>query len=53
MAKKENRVLVILEEPETGHAYYTRKNKRNTTERIEMKKYNPVLRKHMSYKEKK
>jgi large subunit ribosomal protein L33 len=35
----------------TGHFYTTKKNKRNTPEKIEMKKYDPVVRKHVAYKE--
>lgn len=53
MAKKENRQHVILKSTESGHSYHTNKNKRNTTEKIEIKKYDPLLRKHVLYKEKK
>ncbi len=35
----------------TGHFYTTTKNKRTVTEKIEMKKYDPVVRKHVLYKE--
>ena len=35
----------------TGHFYTTDKNKRNTPEKIEIKKYDPVVRKHVAYKE--
>jgi large subunit ribosomal protein L33 len=35
----------------TGHYYTTTKNKRTVTEKIEMKKYDPVVRKHVIYKE--
>ncbi|PXX93395.1 50S ribosomal protein L33 [Marinobacter vulgaris] len=37
----------------TGHFYTTHKNKRNTPEKIEIKKYDPVVRKHVAYKESK
>ena len=37
----------------TGHFYTTDKNKRNTPEKIEIKKYDPVVRKHVAYKESK
>lgn len=53
MAKKDNRQHVILKSTESGHSYHTNKNKRNTTEKIEIKKYDPLLRKHVLYKEKK
>ena len=35
----------------TGHFYTTDKNKRTTPEILEMKKYDPVVRKHVMYKE--
>jgi len=35
----------------TGHFYTTDKNKKNTPEKMEMKKYDPVVRKHVIYKE--
>jgi large subunit ribosomal protein L33 len=35
----------------TGHFYTTHKNKRNTPEKITMKKFDPVVRKHVDYKE--
>jgi large subunit ribosomal protein L33 len=58
MAKKGNRVQVILEcteHKESGmpgmSRYITTKNKKNTTERLELKKFNPVLRKVTVHKE--
>ena len=35
----------------TGHFYTTTKNKRTTPEKLEMKKFDPVIRKHVPYKE--
>lgn len=35
----------------TGHFYTTDKNKRTTPQKLEMKKYDPVVRKHVMYKE--
>ncbi len=37
----------------TGHFYTTTKNKMNTPEKMVMKKYDPVIRQHVEYKEKK
>ncbi len=58
MAKRGNRVQVILECTEhkaTGLAgmsrYITTKNRKNTTERIELKKYNSILKKYTLHKE--
>ncbi|MDE1190797.1 MAG: 50S ribosomal protein L33 [Arachidicoccus sp.] len=58
MAKKGNRVQVILEctehkasgQPGTSR-YITQKNKKNTAERLELKKYNPILKKVTVHKE--
>lgn len=35
----------------TGHYYTTTKNKRNMPEKMEMKKFDPVVRQHVMYKE--
>ena len=58
MAKKGNRVQVILECTEhkaTGmpgmSRYITTKNRKNTTERLELKKFNAVLKKYTLHKE--
>ncbi|MBT58998.1 MAG: 50S ribosomal protein L33 [Acidiferrobacteraceae bacterium] len=36
-----------------GHFYTTTKNKKTVTEKLNMKKYDPVVRKHVVYKESK
>ncbi|XOD67408.1 MAG: 50S ribosomal protein L33 [Flavobacteriales bacterium Tduv] len=58
MAKKGNRVQVILEcteHKEKGmqgmSRYITMKNKKNTPGRIELKKFNPILKKYTVHKE--
>lgn len=35
----------------TGHYYTTTKNKRTTPDKLQFKKYDPVVRKHVLYKE--
>ena len=35
----------------TGHFYTTMKNKKNMPEKMEIKKFDPVARKHVIYKE--
>ena len=35
----------------TGHFYTTTKNKKTMPEKMEMKKFDPVVRKHVAYKE--
>ncbi|OQW94000.1 MAG: 50S ribosomal protein L33 [Beggiatoa sp. IS2] len=37
----------------TGHFYTTTKNKKTTTDKLLFKKYDPVARKHVEYKESK
>ena len=58
MAKKGNRVQVILECTEHKDSgkpgmsrYITTKNKKNTPERLEFKKFNPILKKMTVHKE--
>jgi large subunit ribosomal protein L33 len=56
MAKsKGGRVRIILEHrSENGvYRYHTTKNRRNTTERIELKKYSPITKKHELFRENK
>ena len=58
MAKKGNRVQVILEctehnesgQPGTSR-YITTKNKKNTPDRLEMKKFNTILKRMTIHKE--
>jgi large subunit ribosomal protein L33 len=51
MAGKGHRVQVKLKSSESPHTYYVKKNKQNTPDRLELKKYDPVVRKHVMYKE--
>lgn len=37
----------------TGHYYTTTKNKKNTPDKMVIKKFDPVVRKHVEYKESK
>lgn len=37
----------------TGHYYTTDKNKRTMPDKMEVKKYDPIIRKHVLYKESK
>ncbi len=54
MAKKGKVEKIKLESSAgTGHFYTTTKNKQNTPEKLERMKYDPVVRKHVEYKEKK
>jgi len=53
MAKKKgNRVLIGLKCTETGmRTYVSKKNRVNTKEKLQIKKYNPKLKRHTLYKE--
>lgn len=41
----------LVSSAETGHFYTTTKNKHTTTDKLEFKKYDPVVRKHVIFKE--
>ncbi len=57
MAKKEARIIITLEcteaknEGKPASRYTSTKNKNNTSERLELKKYNPFLKRHTLHKE--
>ncbi|MEO8584009.1 MAG: 50S ribosomal protein L33 [Flavitalea sp.] len=58
MAKKGSRVQVIMECTEHKASglpgtsrYISEKNKKNTPERLELKKYNPIMKKYTIHKE--
>lgn len=45
--------IKLVSSANTGHFYTTTKNKRKQTEKLQVKKYDPVVRKHVTYKESK
>lgn len=51
MAKSVREKIKLVSSAGTGHYYTTSKNKRTMTEKMEIKKYDPVVRKHVMYKE--
>lgn len=51
MAKSAREKIRLNSSAGTGHFYTTTKNKRNMPEKMEIKKYDPVARKHVMYKE--
>ncbi|MEI8300062.1 MAG: 50S ribosomal protein L33 [Chlamydiota bacterium] len=51
MAKKTGRETIKLKSTESTECYWTTKNKRNSTERLELNKYDKSLRKHVVFKE--
>ena len=53
MAKSVREKIKLVSSAGTGHYYTTTKNKRTATGKLEIKKYDPVVRKHVPYKESK
>ena len=53
MAKKgdKRKVLGLVSEESGNRHYYTTKNTQNTQEKLQLRKYDPVLRKHVLYVE--
>ncbi len=51
MAKKGARESIRLKSTESDECYWTIKNKRNTTGRLELKKNDSTLRRHVIFKE--
>ena len=50
MATKRDKIRLISSAG-TGHFYTTDKNKKTTPNKMEVSKYDPVVRKHVMYKE--
>jgi large subunit ribosomal protein L33 len=51
MAKKEREKIKLLSTADTGFYYTTTKNKKTTPDKLEFKKYDPIARKHVTFKE--
>ena len=51
MAKGGREKIKLESSAGTGHFYTTDKNKKTTPDKMEIKKYDPVVRKHVAYKE--
>ena len=51
MAKSAREKIRLVSSAGTGHFYTTDKNKRNTPDKMEIKKFDPVIRKHVLYTE--
>ena len=51
MAKKDDRINIKMRSTESAYTYHTQKNKRNSPERLQLRKYDPVLRRHVMFKE--
>ena len=53
MAKTNTLKIKLISTADTGFFYVTKKNPRAKTEKLELKKYDPVARKHVLFKESK
>jgi large subunit ribosomal protein L33 len=53
MAKPTTQQIKLVNTADTGYFYVTKKNTRATTEKLQLKKYDPKARKHVIFKESK
>ena len=53
MAKPATVRIKLVSSADTGYFYVTKKNPRTQTEKLQLKKYDPVVRKHVIFKESK
>ena len=53
MAKPTSILIKMVSSADTGFYYVTKKNPRTKPEKLELKKYDPVARKHVVFKESK
>jgi large subunit ribosomal protein L33 len=51
MAKSNTVLIKLVSSADTGFFYVTKKNPRTKTEKLELRKYDPVARKHVLFKE--
>lgn len=51
MAKANTIVIKMLSTADTGYFYVAKKNPRTKPEKYEFRKYDPVVRKHVTFKE--
>ncbi len=51
MAKPATVKIRLTSTADTGYFYVTKKNPKNTTEKLTMRKYDPVARRHVEFKE--
>jgi len=53
MSKLRRRTPVKLKSSASPHCYMTTKNKQRTPEKLELRKYDPITRRHELYREQK
>lgn len=52
-ARTKSDLIKLVSTAGTGHFYTTKRNKVNSPDKFQFKKYDPVVRKHVLYKEEK
>ncbi len=53
MAKAASIKIKLVSSADTGYYYVTKKNSRTQTEKLKKKKYDPVAKKHVEFRESK
>ena len=53
MAKSATVKIKLISSADTGFFYVTKKNPRSKTEKLELKKYDPIAKKHVAFRESK
>jgi large subunit ribosomal protein L33 len=53
MAKPATQLIKMVSTADTGYFYVAKKNPRTMTEKLAMRKFDPVARKHVMFKESK
>ena len=53
MAKSNTVLIKLVSSADTGYFYVSKKNPRGKTEKLELKKYDPIAKKHVLFKEQK
>ncbi len=53
MARSAREIVMLVSTAGTGYRIYTTKNKRTTIEKLKLRKYDPMIRRHVEFVEKK
>lgn len=53
MAKPSTVLIKMVSTADTGYFYVAKKNPKKTTEKLEFRKFDPIARKHVAFKEQK
>ena len=51
MAKSATILVKLVSTADTGFYYVTKKNPRSVTEKLEFRKYDPIVKQHVAFKE--